>query len=83
MGSLPVTQGQGERKRDQEKMQALHESVSVLQPALQAPGRQAGEAQGWGSSLPSSTPSPDSEDTEAKRGIAAHPGLHSPPLEGT
>lgn len=75
MGSYPVTQGQGERKHNQEKTQAPRESMCAWAPM---PGRQySGQlAQlrvlGWGSSWPSPTESPDSEDTEAQRQSPGH-----------
>lgn len=69
-----MTQGQGERKCDQEKTQALRDSVCARAPM---PGRLCSgqlarlRALGWASSLPSPTPSPDSEESEAER--VTHP----------
>ena len=65
-----MTQGQGERKCDQEKTQALRESgcARAPVPGCLCFGQLARlRALGWGSSLPSPTPSPDSEESEADR----------------
>lgn len=87
MGSSPVTQGQGERKRVQEKMQALcaHGAcarTSTLWPARQAPGRWAGDSQDWGSSLPVPLHCAQGGPRPTQRGTAACPVSPCQPLEG-
>lgn len=86
MGSYPVTQGQGERKRVQEKMQALCVCKKLLCRSVYAQASLSGpRTLGRGFSAlelqVARASSLDSEHTEAQRGTAASPVSRSHPPE--
>lgn len=86
MGSYPVTQGQGERKRVQEKMQALCVCKKLLCRSVYAQASLSGpRTLGRGFSAlelqVARASSLDSEHTEAQRGTVASPVSRSHPPE--